>query len=266
MQMNQQPQQQQEPHQDDDDPPVMSQAMLKACYDGDTNEITRLLDAGEDVNLADANGMTPLLAAMVAGHTEAAKSLLERGADVLRTDTNGCNVLHYAAVRGNRGSKVFILKWVLINTTIDVNSTDNVGNTPINIALASDHLNASLLLVEKGANLFIKNNRGEQAINNGDENLGPQVLQHAKDLIWQSVKPFLLLIKPFSASTVLSFDSNNSVPPSLIKVFNNSDITRHIASFFRVAGIIASDPTESDEVKKRVEAGLLSDRNKRARM
>jgi ankyrin repeat protein len=259
--MNQPPQQRQEPHQDDDEPPVMSQAMFRACHRNDTNVITRLLDAGEDVNLADTNGMTPLIWAVTYFHLEAIKLLSAREADVSRTDDTGWNVLHYAAMDGYR-----VVEWLLDHTTIDINSTTNSGSTPIHIALSNDHLNASLLLVEKGANLFIKDNRGDPAIDGGDENLGPQVLQHAKDLIWQSVKPFLLLSKSFSSSIVLPSNPNASIPLPLIKVFNNSDITRHIASFFRVAGIIASDPTESDEVKRRVEAELLSESNKRARM
>jgi hypothetical protein len=49
-------------------------------------------------------------------------------------------------------------------TTIDVNSTATSGETPIMRSLGDNMLNACMFLMEKGANLFMKNKDGERAI------------------------------------------------------------------------------------------------------
>jgi hypothetical protein len=142
---------------------------------------------------------------------------------------------------------------VLANISIDVNSTNNYGTTPITWALNYNELDAGKLLVEKGANLFKKNNRGESAI---DLALGPQVLQHAKDLIWESVKSLLLLSSACSTST--------TPLTSLIQVFSISGLVRdYIAPCLMRKGLIIRDleedvdeKPEADEVKLRIEAGL----------
>jgi hypothetical protein len=143
---------------------------------------------------------------------------------------------------------------VLANTSIDVNSTTNIGNTPIWFASTNDHLDAAKLLVESGANLFLKNSKGESAM---IYELGPQVLQHAKDLIWVSVKPLLLLSSACSTSTPST---------ALIKVFSISGLIRdYIAPYVMRKNLIIRDPEEDvdeepepDDVKLRIEAGLAA--------
>jgi hypothetical protein len=105
-------------------------------------------------------------------------------------------------------------------------------------------------LVEKGANLFMENNNGQRPI---DHPWGPHVLQHAKDLRYASVKDILILSKLCSSS------SNIHIPQAIFSVFANSDLTRHIATFFLRTEIIVRDPSiddedqEPDDVKIRVE-------------
>jgi hypothetical protein len=117
-------------------------------------------------------------------------------------------------------------------------------------------LDGGKLLVEKGANLFKKNDDGKSAM---DQALGPQVLQHAKDLIWESVKPLLLLSKSCSTSTTPT--------TSLIKVFSISGLVRdYIAPYIIRKDLIIRDPEEeddgedpeADEVRLRIEAGLAA--------
>jgi hypothetical protein len=98
---------------------------------------------------------------------------------------------------------------------------------------------------------------------------GPQLLQHAKDLIWESVKPLLLLSSACSTSTPST---------SLIKVFSISGIVRdYIDPYIMRKGLIIRDPEEDvdeepepDEMKLRIEAALAaasssSNSNKRSR-
>jgi hypothetical protein len=203
----------------DDVPPVMSYAMRRACDTGSLETIVRLLDACQSANcVAEEGRWTPVMWALRSGHLHAAIMLVGRGADLSRVSSIGQNVLHITVMSGD----IDCMNWVLANTTIDINSTDNSGHAPIQRALSHGHFDAAKLLVEKGANLFMKNDDGQSPI---DHSLGPQLLQHAKDLIWVSLKPLLLLSASCSANGV-AFDPSLVVPSSLSAVVGNSDIVR----------------------------------------
>jgi hypothetical protein len=168
---------------------------------------------------------------------------------------------------------------VFANTTIDVNSTDDNGFTPIQWAIESNELDAKHL-VGKGANLFIKNDDGYSAI---DHDLGPQLLQHAKDIRFASVKQFLFLSKACAIDTNPPQYSAN--PPQRrsarieaplfsarrqASVFGNPGLAKLISEFLLDTTIIVRDPSiplppkESDAVKEEGQGALLSESNKRA--
>ena len=137
--------------------------------------------------------------------------MVERGASLSMVTNYGQNSLHIASYENHFD----ILKWIVECNTVDINSATYDGITPIMKALKRrDGLDIAKYLVEKGANIFMKDNEGTRAIDyvtwNG-QTLGPEVLAHAKDLIWESVKPFLLVAK--SAS-----NPNASTPSSVKEV------------------------------------------------
>jgi hypothetical protein len=238
-----------------------SMTMYTACAKGRVDDVRRLLDAGEDVNNTAGFSMTPVMRALVHGHIDVVRLLHERWADLSRVDASGRNVLHVAANGGN----IECIVWVFANTAIDVNSEDNHGHTPISLALLNSNLMAHNLLIERGANLFIKNIFGRRAIDYGN---GPQLLQHAKNLLWESVKPLLLLSKAISIA--VDYKSLPSpVLPSVDKAFGISGIVRRIASYLKRGKLIVRDPSipkedqEPDDVKRRVEATLAKECSKK---
>jgi ankyrin repeat protein len=178
----------------------MEELMVTACRNGNAKEVNRLFDAGwlEDVNGVDIGGWTYIMEALQAGQWAVVELLHAKGADLSRVTGSGFNMLHHAASGGN----VECIELVLANTPIDVNSKDDYGDMPI-IFTINDSLMASNLLVERGANLFLKYNDGHRAIDHRDN--GPRVLQHAKnysnELRWSSVRPLLLLSKACSMAT-----------------------------------------------------------------
>jgi hypothetical protein len=205
---------------EDDDPLVMNldDAMWSTCEQGDVEMIVSLLDEGKNVDCVGTFGLTPVMVALRGGRIEAVIMLAGRGADLSRNTYTGWNMLHHAAFGGARDC----VEWVLANTTINTNTTTNNGYTPIHVAVKCSHINAAKLLIEKGDNLFLKTDDGERAM---DYALGPQVLQHAKDLIWTSVKPLLLLAKACSTNA-LPFNPSTSIPLSVIAVFSISGLVR----------------------------------------
>ena len=55
--------------------------LLLAVHAGRADEVRSLLDAGADVNAADADGITPLMATAMNGNLSLARLLLSAGAD-----------------------------------------------------------------------------------------------------------------------------------------------------------------------------------------
>jgi hypothetical protein len=72
--------------------------------------------------------------------------------------------------------------------------------------------------------------------------LGPQLLQHAKDLVWTSVKPLLLLSK--ACLTNALSDPSKAIPQSMISVLGEPSFVCLISSFIRRNDLIISDPLE----------------------
>jgi len=85
--------------------------------------------------------------------------------------------------------------------------------------------------------------------------LGPRVLEHAKYLVWASVKPILLLSSTCSTN-VTPVDPSIATLPSVVSVLSNSHLVREcIAPFFKRTDIIIEDPIvtarRKEEAKKR---------------
>ena len=213
------------------------------------------------------------------------EELVARGADLSMVSNDGANSIHHAAAGGHLES----IKFVFNKTAIDVNSVDSTGITPLTDSLLANELGAANFLVEKGGNLFHVDADGERAIDRhirGDPTivLGPQVLQHAKDVRWESVRSVLNLSKACEdgdPTLAISAPSNLSDIVKQVQsarlassVFGNSGLARHIASFLLRTEIIIRDPSipreederEPDDVKRRIEASLAANAsNKKAR-
>jgi hypothetical protein len=161
-------------------------------------------------------------------------------------------------------------------------------------------LDTSKLLIERRANLFMKRD-GVRAIDihvHDDPHnvvLGPQVLQHALDLRWSSVKHLLFISNFYETSDVIPFASSSSSSSSVperrrssrtaapshsahlaASVFTIKGLVRHIAEYLIRTEIIVRDPAtkkkakedqEPDDVKRRIEATLAAneEKNKKVR-
>ena len=77
--------------------PGAKTALLYAAREGATGVARQLLEAGADIEQADANGTTPLLTAVINDRMDTARALIEAGADVNAVDWYGQTPL-WAAV------------------------------------------------------------------------------------------------------------------------------------------------------------------------
>jgi hypothetical protein len=244
------------------DRPDMSHEMRNASQRGDSQAIARLVAGGEDVNCVNDRGNTPMIHVLACGHgLDVVNALIDIGADLSIVANNGDNVVHAVAYGGD----IECIDYILANTTFDINSTTTDGWTPIMGALGNGHYEASKFLVEKGANLFAKLNDGtsrraiEIPITNEPVICGPRILNHFKNIKWQSVKHLLLLYAAYD-SPILMNEGQSQVQSAHLssRVLASPDLIRVIASYFIPSKIITRDKSIEvrDEVRERVEAQL----------
>jgi ankyrin repeat protein len=88
---------------------VVPPSLWSAAKANDVAELTRLLDAGADIDACDARGYSALMLAAYSGNGEAFEYLLSRGANPSSTDASGNSVLMGAAFKGHTAMVVQLL-------------------------------------------------------------------------------------------------------------------------------------------------------------
>lgn len=124
-------------------PPVIDAVVI-----GDTQKVTELLDEGEDVNVEDYSGLTPLHWAVQDDNLEMVELLLDAGADPNYEDYNGITPLMSGAERGFNE-----IVSVLIEAGADPNYVNYEEMTPLFYAVFSDNVQTVQILLEKGADV-----------------------------------------------------------------------------------------------------------------
>jgi ankyrin repeat protein len=71
--------------------------LIRAVKRADVGAISRLAEAGVDVNELNQNGLTPLCIAVINGNTRVIQALIDAGADVNKPSVIGFAPLTYAA-------------------------------------------------------------------------------------------------------------------------------------------------------------------------
>jgi len=75
--------------------------IFSVCRDGDLDTLLQMLRDGQDVNVTNAYGSTPLILACIRGHTDVAHLLIERGAEIDFPGPSQWTALHGAAFYGH---------------------------------------------------------------------------------------------------------------------------------------------------------------------
>lgn len=123
------------------------QAVHQAAMDGDTNQLSKILQANPNlVNVPDYDGNTTLHLAAMRGHAQAASFLLDRGADVNAQNHAGMTPLHLAAKEGFLDVVDVLL---LRHPKMDIK--DSRGWTPLTWAEQSKHDDVANVLRNAGA-------------------------------------------------------------------------------------------------------------------
>ncbi len=122
----------------------LDERLHRAVKEDDAERARLLIAQRADVNGRDRFwGRTPLHFAAEQGRHELAGLLIAHGADVNARDAQGMTPLHLAAHNGR--TKIVES---LITDGADVNARGDLGHTPLHEAIAGEHLQAALELVE----------------------------------------------------------------------------------------------------------------------
>ena len=133
-------------------------ALHKAIERNDIKESAKLIKKGKYLNLQDIEGKTPLHIALETKNFELANMLLKRGVLLNLMDSSKKTPLHIAvAVNDNIAKKI-------IEMGAKINIQDDFGETPLQTAIRLEKIELAKILIDKGANYYLKDEDNEDAI------------------------------------------------------------------------------------------------------
>ena len=136
--------------------------LVLAIREKSPNVINVLLsDKNIDVDLSDKNGETPLMMASIDGNLPLVKALVI--GHKAQLDHIGWTPLHYACAKG----QLEVAQFLIANGAI-VDSMSLGNTTPLMMAVQSGNEQVVKLLLDKGADLQLRNSQGLTAIDIAD--------------------------------------------------------------------------------------------------
>ena len=139
--------------------PAPYKVFMDAASRGAMIELSELVSDGIDVDAADFDGRTALMASSELGQTACVVLLLEGGADAGRVDCEGYTPLHKACFEGHADCVK-----VLLEASIDVDRPCDHGNTPLIACCSKGHVSCAELLIDSDAEVHLTNEEGSSAL------------------------------------------------------------------------------------------------------
>ncbi|CAK9093086.1 Ankyrin repeat domain-containing protein 1 [Durusdinium trenchii] len=131
-------------------------ALHRAAFNGEIDEVERLLRAGLDIEAKDNRVDTPLHLAAGYGHLTVVDRLIAAGAVLEATGRFGATPLHWAAVAGH-----WEVAQRLIEARADLEAKDHSGRTPLHRAAEECYWEVAQRLIEARADLKVRDKQGQ---------------------------------------------------------------------------------------------------------
>ncbi|XP_046579350.1 ankyrin repeat domain-containing protein 50-like [Haliotis rubra] len=133
----------------------------KACLGGHVEMVKYVLSLNiVDVNSRGHFGRTPLMLAAYIGQKEVLDVVLSKGGDASLVDIHGDTILHLACLGGN----LEIVKYVLSQNIVDVNSRGQYNRTPLMMAARRGHGEVFYLVLHKGGDASLVDKYGDSIL------------------------------------------------------------------------------------------------------
>lgn len=161
---------------------AQSSVVADAAMQGATQDVSRLLQGGADVNAAQADGATALHWAAYHGDADLASRLLEAGADPSAANRNGSTPMWLAASQGDAA-----MITALLDGGADPNEALPLGRRPLMLAARSGRVDAVRVLLDHDADPNAsETERGTtalmQAADQGHADVVSVLIEHGADV------------------------------------------------------------------------------------
>lgn len=114
--------------------------------------VSKLVEAGANMDLSGPWGQTPLIVALSNGHETSAIYLIEHGCDINTRIENGASALHYAVISNcSNAVKMLLERGVDPNVLCILSDIDNIS--PLHLACEAGNLQYAKLLIQHGAHI-----------------------------------------------------------------------------------------------------------------
>jgi ankyrin repeat protein len=121
---------------------AQAELLVRSAQAGDLAAVQRILATGQNPNLGDAQGVTPLMHAAGSGHVDVVQALLAAKANPRITDEAGKSALMHASELGQSAA----VKALLAARDTNPNAQDRQGRTALQLAEANGHIAVAALL------------------------------------------------------------------------------------------------------------------------
>ncbi len=150
--------------------PEKQKAFFEALIKGNLSMVKSLIDS-VDVNAPEASGLTPLIYASYQGYTDIVKELINAGADVNYVTQKGAFALFVAAFNGHRD-----VTKLLLEAKADLNLKNSKGTTALMLLAHKNDVELVKLFLQHGADASLKDINGSTALDAAKINNSKQVV------------------------------------------------------------------------------------------
>lgn len=131
-----------------------------ATLNGFVQIVDLLLSKQAQTNIKSNSGLTPFHLACSNDYIHIAKKLIQVNDYCYTTNNNGGTPLHSSASLGTTKA----IEFLLFDCKYDPNPIDLDGNTPLHLAVVDNQIDSINLLLQFGADIFIKNKKRQTAL------------------------------------------------------------------------------------------------------